>query len=238
MKLKRIASKLHQAISPQARSRALQIAITSELKRAIEIPQPDFSARLILPDGFGRGLLERVPELLLAYLACRDGVRILDIGHANAAQSHLNMISLLPSAVEITGMDIAEPTCEISGIYKESIRADISDWNTESRFDLIWCISTLEHFGMDNHGYTDAFTTDAQADFKAMRQMVDLLADSGRLLVTVPYGVAENHGWFRNGTIPVAMGITLPRQPVRYNLPTASVFSMACRSYVLMVPIH
>ena len=102
MKLKRIASKLHQAISPQARSRALQIAITSELKRAIEIPQPDFSARLILPDGFGRGLLERVPELLLAYLACRDGVRILDIGHANAAQSHLNMISLLPSAVEIT----------------------------------------------------------------------------------------------------------------------------------------
>ena len=66
-------------------------------------------------------------------------------------------------------------------------------------FDLITCISTLEHIGCDNTRYVSGFGRGA-APFKqqeqALTHLLSALTRRGRLLVTVPYGVFEDHGWF------------------------------------------
>jgi len=68
-------------------------------------------------------------------------------------------------------------------------------------FDTIVCISTLEHIGLDN---TRLYTADgryAERDltgFKpAILEMRRMLAPGGRLLLTVPFGRAEDHGWLQ-----------------------------------------
>jgi ubiquinone/menaquinone biosynthesis C-methylase UbiE len=71
----------------------------------------------------------------------------------------------------------------------------------DESFDEIVCISTLEHIGMDN---TMLYSSDANfeenrpADYlQAVQEFRRLLKPDGKLLVTVPYGRYENHGWLQ-----------------------------------------
>ena len=72
-------------------------------------------------------------------------------------------------------------------------------------FDVITCLSTLEHVGMDNSLYTgvgDRSATDAGADLwgcvePAVVEFRRLLRPGGRLLITVPFGRSDNRGWFQ-----------------------------------------
>jgi SAM-dependent methyltransferase len=71
-------------------------------------------------------------------------------------------------------------------------------------FSAITCLSTLEHVGMDNTIYTQgaiaapAAGTDLVARAEpAVREMLRLLAPGGTLLMTVPFGRAEDRGWFQ-----------------------------------------
>ena len=81
----------------------------------------------------------------------------------------------------------------------KSILGDITNISLpDNSFDLIWCISTFEHFRMDNSGYTDNFSKNNGMDIQAIKEMVRLLAIGGSVLITVPYGKWEDHGWFRN----------------------------------------
>jgi SAM-dependent methyltransferase len=60
-------------------------------------------------------------------------------------------------------------------------------------FDLILCISTVEHIGLPIYGQREF----PHGDTLAMRHMRRLLAPGGRLLVTVPFGRAQVNPWFR-----------------------------------------
>jgi SAM-dependent methyltransferase len=60
-------------------------------------------------------------------------------------------------------------------------------------FDLILCISTVEHIGLPIYGQREF----PHGDTLAMRYMRRLLAPGGRLLVTVPFGRAQVNPWFR-----------------------------------------
>jgi hypothetical protein len=51
---------------------------------------------------------------------------------------------------------------------------------------------------MDNSSYQKKSRLEDAADFKAVSNMLRLLSNNGRLLITVPYGKLENHGWLRN----------------------------------------
>lgn len=154
---------------------------------------------IIVPEGYGRRLPERVVELLLARLTYEPGRNVLDIGHANIMDCHKKLILSLPEPRNFTGIDIADPSYDISEIYRHSIRADItaSGLPAES-FDLIWCISTLEHLGMDNSGYTACYTTGERMAAQAVQEILRILAPAGKALITVPFGKYENHGWFVN----------------------------------------
>jgi SAM-dependent methyltransferase len=67
-------------------------------------------------------------------------------------------------------------------------------------FDAVACVSTLEHVGMDNRLYRSdlppAADPQPEAD-RALAELTRVLTVGGRLFVTVPYGAAEDHGWFR-----------------------------------------
>jgi SAM-dependent methyltransferase len=60
-------------------------------------------------------------------------------------------------------------------------------------FDLILCVSTVEHIGLPIYGQHEF----PYGDILAMRHMRRLLAPGGRLLLTVPFGCAQVNPWFR-----------------------------------------
>jgi SAM-dependent methyltransferase len=73
----------------------------------------------------------------------------------------------------------------------------------DEMFDTVVSISTLEHVGMDNTAYAgDQRAAAASEDpvvetSAAVRELARVTRRGGRLLVTVPYGEPENHGWQR-----------------------------------------
>jgi ubiquinone/menaquinone biosynthesis C-methylase UbiE len=69
----------------------------------------------------------------------------------------------------------------------------------DNAFDTIACVSSLEHVGMDNALYSGpAREPDPDASVGvALDELVRVLAPDGTLLLTVPFGSPEDHGWFR-----------------------------------------
>lgn len=68
-------------------------------------------------------------------------------------------------------------------------------------FDTIACVSTIEHIEMDNsiYGYESEVVAREKAYtyLTAISEMVRVLADGGKLLLTFPFGKFENHGFFQ-----------------------------------------
>jgi SAM-dependent methyltransferase len=173
--------------------------IDREIKRAISLPQDQFPRAVALPMNYGKNMNERVVEILVAKLTYKPAKAILDIGHANAMNAHLRMLKTLPAPVNLTGIDIAPAGDIVRSLYANSVVGNImqTDFRDES-FDLIWCISALEHFGMDNSLYTDQFARDSEMDMKALREMMRILRNAGTIYISVPFGKFEDHQWLRN----------------------------------------
>jgi O-antigen chain-terminating methyltransferase len=74
--------------------------------------------------------------------------------------------------------------------------ADVRDLPFEDgRFDLIFCVSTLEHVGRDNEVYDVDAPREEHGDETALRELRRVVARDGRLLVSVPTGVHDDQGW-------------------------------------------
>lgn len=173
--------------------------IDREIRRASSIPQQYFPESVRLPKDYGKGMNERVVEILIARLTCQPGRRVLDIGNSNATNAHLRMVKTLQGSIDITGIDIVPANDVVRSIYARSKVGNIvkTDFH-EGSFDLIWCISALEHFGMDNSIYTKDFALDKEMDMRALEEMMRILRTGGTLYISVPFGKLEDHGWHRN----------------------------------------
>jgi SAM-dependent methyltransferase len=194
----RILRSIARAVLGEPSAR-LQQRIYREARRLFTIDQPEFPRALKIPAHLGMNLPERVIELALAKYTYVPGSRVLDVGHSNIMECHRRLLRSLEEPRHLTGIDIANPTYDTTEFYEQSIRADITATGLPDKsFDLIWCISTIEHVGMDNSCYTDDFSTGAGMDLLALREMERLLVPSGMLLLTVPFGIFENHGWLKN----------------------------------------
>lgn len=151
-----------------------------------------------LPRGYGVALDERVVEYPWLFAQKPTG-RALDAGstlnHAHILDcflptlANLHIVTLAPEAVAFTERGV-------SYIY-----ADLRDLPIRNAYyDTIVSISTLEHVGMDNarYGVVNPTVKDPRPSLgDAVDELKRVLSPGGVLLVTVPYGVAEDHGWFR-----------------------------------------
>jgi SAM-dependent methyltransferase len=149
-----------------------------------------------LPLGYGLGLDERVVEI--PWLLTRElGGRVLDAGSSLnhdhvldrvlSLASDLHVVTLAPEAQAFTER-------KISYVY-----ADLRDLPyRDGFFDVAVSISTLEHVGMDNafYGVDAPRAADPTAETRAA--VAELCRVASRcVLITVPYGRREDHGWLR-----------------------------------------
>jgi SAM-dependent methyltransferase len=151
-----------------------------------------------LPAHYGVGFDERVVELPWLLAHPLHG-RLLDAGstlnHAHVLERLLTRVERL-HVVTLAPEEHAFTKLGVSYLY-EDLRA--LPYRT-SYFDAVACISTLEHVGMDNRLYGSDLPRAAEPQREAARaldELVRVLAPGGTLFLTVPYGAAEDHGWFR-----------------------------------------
>ena len=151
-----------------------------------------------LPERYGVGLDERVIEFPWLY-SQRPFGRLLDAGSTlnhehildrfQPAASWLCIATLRPEQAAYTDRNV-------SYVYADLRELPFRD----GFFDTVICASTLEHVGMDNTVYGDdapAAHDPAREQAAALSELLRVTAADGRILLTVPYGRAEDHGWFR-----------------------------------------
>jgi SAM-dependent methyltransferase len=132
---------------------------------------------------------------LLAQPVCG---RLLDAGSALNNNRMLDrMLPLLDELHIVTLAPEAEASWErgVSYVYADLRALPYRD----GFFDVIACISTLEHVGMDNsiYGVATPPVDDPDAEqLTALREIWRVLRPGGRLLLSVPFGAYTNHGWF------------------------------------------
>jgi SAM-dependent methyltransferase len=157
-----------------------------------------FAAGGDLPSGFGVGLDERVVELPWVLAQGLKGF-VLDAGSA------LNHDYLLQRVLRrVDRLHIATLAPEPHSFVERAISYVFTDLRDlpyrDGVFDVVVSVSTLEHIGMDNTIYG---VHEPRADNpvletgRAAQELRRVLRDDGVLLVTLPYGVPEDHGWFR-----------------------------------------
>jgi O-antigen chain-terminating methyltransferase len=146
------------------------------------------------PPGTDERLVE-IPWVLARY---RGEPRVLDVGYANAPPAYLEaLIGAAPA--DVVGLDPVEARVD-------GIRSVVGDLRAppfaDGSFDVVCCISTLEHVGRDNRVYGAGTEHDDSGIPEALGELRRILAPGGRVLLTVPTGAEEDHGWFVQ--LPVA----------------------------------
>jgi SAM-dependent methyltransferase len=112
---------------------------------------------------------------------------VLDVGYAYAEPAYLAALTGL-GAQRLVGVDLAEG--EVPGL--ESVQADLRELPFRDReFDVVFCISTIEHVGQDNDRY--GIDPERGGMERALRELRRV---GRRLLITVPTGDPGDHGWF------------------------------------------
>lgn len=145
----------------------------------------------------GRGLDERCVEYPWMFARLGRGATLLDVG------STLNHEPIIASVTaryrRLVHLNPFRDDSHRSGAAGvRYVRADVRRPALRGGFELVTCLSTLEHVGCDNtrYGGAPAESNGEAARAGAMKAMRSLLAPGGRLLLTVPFGRDEHHGWF------------------------------------------
>jgi Protein of unknown function (DUF1698) len=149
-----------------------------------------------LPEGFGVGLDERVVEFPWLFAQGLRG-RVLDAG-SSLNHEHILVRALpLVSELHVVTLEPEEQAFHERGL--SYIYADLRELPYRDRFfDTVVSVSTVEHIGMDNTVYGVEQPTSSNPAGEARRALDELQrVGSGRLLLTVPYGRREDHGWLR-----------------------------------------
>lgn len=139
------------------------------------------------------GTTERVVEIPWTLSRYAGERRVLDIGTAYAIPAYVRGLRRL-GVPELYGVDLLQAA--VPGVAMR--QADVRQMPFEDGFfDLVFCVSTLEHIGLDNRAWGIRESEDMQGDLNALREIRRVMRDGGRLLVTVPFGKARRYQWFK-----------------------------------------
>ena len=112
--------------------------------------------------------------------------RVLDVGCSTSDY----LADLAPDR-RVYGLDPGAPQpIQNVGVVKGTI---VAPPFPPGGFDLILCVSTVEHIGLPIYGQHEF----PFGDMLAVRHVRRLLSPGGRLLLTVPFGRAQVNPWFR-----------------------------------------
>jgi SAM-dependent methyltransferase len=151
-----------------------------------------------LPAGYAAGYDERAVEYPWLFGQGLGG-RVLDAGSTFNHQHILDRA--LPLIDDLTILTLAPeahafPLRGVSYVYGDVRALPFRDgW-----FDTVVSLSTLEHVGKDNatYGVEGAAAPDPDREVaRAARELRRVVAPGGRILLSVPFGRREDHGWFR-----------------------------------------
>ncbi len=142
---------------------------------------------------YGEVISERIVEYAICFTNLEkkpsNKVRILDIGcyYSNFP------IQLASMGYSVTGVDMMK--YELTHPNFQFVRGDINSLNfKQKKYDIITCISTLEHIGLGVYGDR----LGQEGDSKALSVMYKLLKPDGIILVTVPFGKKGKTDWYRS----------------------------------------
>jgi SAM-dependent methyltransferase len=151
-----------------------------------------------LPSVLGPGLDERVVEYPWLF-SSRPMGRTLDAGsvcnHAHILDRLLPRVDALTIAT-LKPEQRSFPERAVSYVYCDLRQLPFrDDW-----FDTVISLSTLEHVGMQNDVYGDDTprADDPYIELELVAaELRRVLRPGGTILLSVPYGHREDHGWFR-----------------------------------------
>lgn len=164
----------------------------------------DFFAQNKIPTDYAKGFDERPVEYPWLFSRFKDyqGHKILDAGstlnftplvnHPYITANELYIYTFYPEHESFNSK-------RISYVYGDLRSLPFRD----NFFDVVICQSTLEHIDMDNsmYGYELNSNKDVMKKsyeyVKVISELKRVLKTNGKLLITVPYGKFENHGFFQ-----------------------------------------
>jgi SAM-dependent methyltransferase len=109
--------------------------------------------------------------------------KILDVGSTACDLLYNN----LSNSIEVNGINLNKQKNNNQDIKLKTGDIRKTDYS-DNYFDVITCISTLEHIGVGGRYNSDE---DPTGDQKAMDEMYRILKPKGILLLTVPYGAKD-----------------------------------------------
>jgi len=135
---------------------------------------------------------ERLIELPWVLSRYRGESCVLDLGYAFAERAYLAALAHLGPQT-LVGLDLAAG--DPAGFLR--VRGDIRGLPfPNGTFELVNCVSTVEHVGLDNSRYGQIRESDFGGMLTGLSEIRRVLAPTGRLLLTLPCGAPEHHGWF------------------------------------------
>jgi SAM-dependent methyltransferase len=151
-----------------------------------------------LPEGYGATFDERLVELPWVFAQQPSG-RVLDAG--SALNHDWVLRRLVPRVDQLDIVTLAPEPESFTALGISYVYADLRELPLrDGLYDTIVSVSTLEHVGMDNRHYganQGAASDVREQGQRAVRELRRVLAPGGRMLITVPFGRAEQHGWLR-----------------------------------------
>lgn len=180
------ATLAHELVSSSefVRLRALDDGLALALRARLNDERP---RGISAPPGTDERVVE-IPWVLARY---RGEPRVLDVGYANAESSYLSALAEAAPRPP-TGVDLAQR--EVPGL--SGVVADVRRLPFErGSFDVVFCVSTLEHVGKDNRVYGIGAGGGGGIP-EALDELRRVVARDGRVLLTVPAGDSEDRDWF------------------------------------------
>lgn len=155
------------------------------------------------PDGYGKGLDERIAEYGWLFSRMRSGsLNFLDAGSTFNFSYLLNTPQIENRSTYIYTYSPESPSFperRISYVYGDLRSLPFRN----EYFDEIICQSTLEHIDMDNSIYGYNLPSKHRGMGRSFEylnvvyELVRVLRPNGQLMITVPFGAFEHHGFFQ-----------------------------------------